>query len=178
MTKIGGAVLGIVGGALGVVLGGLIILGSRQSETSLSGHPGLTLGLWFILAGGLAVLMTVAGRRQAVVRGLGLLVCVGIGAAGLMSMSSQKVHRGAALLVWMIAGIPMIAGAVLALRSAARHGEPPAAALPAESDAPQPPAETAAEPVAGVCSQCGAALPSAELTFCPNCGAERVGEQS
>jgi len=177
MTRNSGAVFGIVGGALGVVLGGLIIFGSRQSQTSLSGHPGLTLGLWFILAGSLAVLITVVGSRQAFVRGLGLLACVVIGSAGLMSLSSQEVHKDYALLVWLIAGIPMIVGAVLALRDAARHDEP-AATLPVEPAAPQPPAETAAEPTAGLCSQCGAPLPSAELTFCPNCAAERVSAES
>lgn len=190
MTKIGGAVFGIVGGALGVLLGGLIIAGSRGSETSLSGDPGLRLGLWFIVAGALAVLMTVFGRRQATVRGIGLLACAVIGAAGLLSLSSRQIHKGAALLIWMIAGVPMIVGAILALRSTARHTESPAAALATGPAAPQPPvvalpcapaapqppaAETAPQPAAGVCSQCGATLPNAELAFCPHCGAERVG---
>ncbi len=175
MTKIRGAAWGIVGGVLGAVLGGLIILGTHERGrhmTQLSGGPGLRLGLWFILAGSLAVLMVAVGHRQALIRGIGLLAGLVVGAAGVVSMSSQQVHKAAALLLWMIAGLPMIVGAVLALRSAARHDGPPA-----EADGAAP-ADTPAPPPAGVCSQCGAPLPSAELAFCPNCGAERVSEQS
>lgn len=181
MTKISGAVWGIVGGILGAVLGGLIILGTHERGrhmTQLSGGPGLRLGLWFILAGSLAVLMVAVGHRQALIRGIGLLAGVVVGAAGVLSMSSQQVHKAAALLMWMIAGIPMTVGAVLALRSTAHHDGPPAAALPAGAAGGAATEAVAPQAPAGVCSQCGAPLPSAELPFCPTCGAERVREQS
>ncbi len=93
-------------------------------------------------------------------------------------MSSQQVHKAAALLMWMIAGIPMTVGAVLALRSTAHHDGPPAAALPAGAAGGAATEAVAPQAPAGVCSQCGAPLPSAELPFCPTCGAERVREQS
>jgi hypothetical protein len=141
-----------------------------------------------MVAGAVAVIVTIVGRRQAAVKGLGLLASVVIGGIGVMSASSWAVHKDRALLLWLIAGIPMIVGALLALRSGARQeASSPTSALATEGGAEPPqagaepgqpaPPETTAEP-AGVCSRCGAPFPNAELAFCPNCGAERAGEQS
>ena len=69
MKKVRGTVFGIVGGALGLALGALLIAASRDKNTTLNGRPGLTLGLWFIAGGGLAVIVAIIGRRQATIRG-------------------------------------------------------------------------------------------------------------